>query len=132
MNVQSGSDAGQDDGNALLRIEGLLEEQAKHNQKMLRANRIRTVALVVFVVLAILLAVMVYTKIADLNTAIQKIEMIDFEEINQMVSNISGVAQGIEKINFTALNESIEALAEGVSNFRTFIETLSNPFGWGA
>lgn len=124
-------------------IEELLQQQLKQNVKMRRAAAAQMIA--VFILVAVVAVALFFfyntfknvtaglpeliahadTLIGDatknLEDVISKINEIDFKGINAVIN-------GVAKIDFNALNSSIKGLAEGVENFRTFTEALSNPF----
>lgn len=127
-------------------IEELLQQQLKQNVKIRRASVVRTIAMIVLVVVVAVALFFFYNMIKeaiaglpdlvahadtlvndaskDLQDVIAKLNAIDFDGINTVIN-------GAAKINFDALNNSIQGLAQGVENFKTFTEALSNPFRIG-
>jgi len=141
----------------LRRIEELARLQLVQSVKIRRASTLRTGAIVVMAVLFAVTIGLFYTFIQQLTVGVPDliehanelvvkagddlddalatldatINNIDFKGINEVIGGASEVLAGVGGINFKALNDSIEALAEGVENFRAFTDALSNPFGFG-
>ena len=141
-NIGKPDDAGQASRH-LQRIEELLEKQAEHNEKMLRASRSRTVFLVIFVIFFALLGISMYVSMqamtqglpelidststlvsqasVDLQEVVDHINSIDFQSMNEAL-------QGIASIDYESLNVSINGLQQGVEAFQGFVDALSSPF----
>ncbi len=101
-------------------IETLLEHQQKHHKKALFHRRLGSLLLLGLVVV---LGVGMYNLAGTLKTAtgdlpeliqhtdelVQQVNAVDFETLN---SSLSSLDKGLGKLDFTALNESIQNLAE--------------------
>ncbi len=133
-----------DVGGCVLRIEELLKQQAEHNKKMQKFSRVRTVAIVAIAVVFVIFAFLLYGTVKDLTVGLpgliqstnalvdqasgdldavfESVESINFEGINDLISEVSA-------IDFEGLGASVEALGEGVQAFQRIMEALSNPFG---
>ncbi len=130
----------------LAHIEELLRQQLVQNTRQLRNTRARTIAVIamaVFFVVAAVFITLSFRRVTegvprliddldqtvtragdDMDEALATIERIDLVGINKVIGDVG-------KINFEALNTSIQGLAEAVENFRAFTELLRNPFGLG-
>ena len=130
------------DSAALGRIEELLRQQSKQNQKLLRASRVRTVFLLVLVGAFIIFGAMFYSTITRITndiprvldeadelivtatdavrTVVSKIDALNIEALNESI-------EGISSIDYKGLNTSIGGLATSVEKFEDFVDALQNP-----
>jgi len=109
----------------LARMEELLEQQAQTNAKLLKNAKARSVAMIIFIVIFAVTAVLISgvafhardaidelsaSAARDLDAALEVIEGLNIDDLNEAITGIDNTAKGLEAINFNALNDSIEAL----------------------
>lgn len=135
----------------LIRIEELMKQQLAQTIKLRRSDAVRTVVTIIVAIVLVAVSVMIYmmvkdvmrelpTILANTNTLLQNANSVvikaaeDVTQILKQVDNldfdgINSIIRGAAEVNFNALNDSIEGLADGVNTFRTFVDALKNPFG---
>lgn len=121
------------------KIEALLTQQVEQGRKSLKASRIHTVVLVIFVAVfavgvfamnatlhsatrelpAMLSSITQLTDTAqeDLAATVDKLDELDFTALNETI-------RGIASIRFDALSESIEALQSIIKPFADFMSAF--------
>lgn len=135
----------------LIRIEELLKQQLAQTVKLRRSDAVRTVVTIIVAIVLVAVSIMIYSMVKDVmnelpsilantNTLLQNANNLvlkaaqDITEILKQVDNldfegINSIIRGAAVVNFNALNDSIEGLADGVNTFRAFVDALKNPFG---